>query len=110
MQKAELQPEDGKSPDHVAGEETVIQLTDERYWLFAAVGHATNEFLHVRLFSSRNTGLTEIFLDELREKHDVDDAVFLVDSVDRLKAALHRRGYEFRYERHGQRNSVERVF
>lgn len=110
MQKAELRPEDGKSPDHVAVDETVIQLTDERYWLFAAVDPITNEFLHVRLFPTRNTGITGIFLDELSEKHDVDDAVFLVDSVDWLKAAFHRRSYEFRYERHGQRNSVERVF
>jgi transposase-like protein len=110
VQKAELQPEDGKSPDHVAVDETVIQLTDDRYWLFAAVDPETNEFLHVRLFPTRNTGLTGIFLDELSEKHDVDDAVFLVDSADWLKAALHRRGYEFQYERHGQRNSIERVF
>ena len=110
MQKAELQPADGKSPDHVAVDETVIQLTDERYWLFAAVDPETNEFLHVRLFPTRNTELTEIFLAELSEKHDVDDAVFLVDSADWLKAALDRRCYEFWYERHGKRNSVERVF
>ncbi|MFC6716046.1 IS6 family transposase [Natrialbaceae archaeon GCM10025810] len=97
VQKAELQPEDGKSPDHVAVDETATQLTDDRYWLFAAVDPETK-------------GLTGIFLDELSEKHDVGDAVFLVDSADWLKAALHRRGYEFQYERHGQRNSIERVF
>jgi len=74
VQKAELQPADGKSPDHVAVDETVIKLTDERYWLFAAVDPATNEFLHVRLFPTRNAGLTGIFLAELGEKHDIDDA------------------------------------
>ncbi len=94
----------------MAGDETVIQLTDDRYWLIAAGDPETNEFLHVRLFPTRNTGLTGLFLDERSEKHDVDDAVFLVDSADWLKAALHRRGYEFQYERLGQRNSIERVF
>lgn len=33
VQKAELQPLDGANPDHVAVDETVIQLNDERYWL-----------------------------------------------------------------------------
>lgn len=94
VQKAELQPEGGKSPDHVTLDETVIPFTDERYWLFAAVDPATNEFLHVRLFPTRNTGLTEIFLDELREKQGVLDAVFLVDSTDWLKATLHHRGFQ----------------
>ncbi len=37
VHKADLQPEDGQSPDHVAVDETVIQLNDEKYWLYAAV-------------------------------------------------------------------------
>src|SRR6056297_3620155 len=77
VQKAELQPRSGKSPDHVALDETVIQLTDQRYWLYAAVDPETNEFLHVRLFPTRNTSVTEIFLAELSEKHGVTDVVFL---------------------------------
>ena len=36
--------------------------------------------------------------------------MFLADAAHWLKAALHRGGYEYRYERHGRRNSVERVF
>ena len=87
----------------------MIQLTDERYWLLAAVDPATNEFARVRPLPTRSTGLTGIFLDELREKHDVDDALFLVDAADRLNAALHRLGYEYRHERHGRRNCVERI-
>lgn len=79
VQKAELQPEDGKAPDHVAVDETVIQLTDERYWPYAAVDSDTNEFHHLRLYPTRNTGFTGIFLGELSEKQDVDDAVFLID-------------------------------
>ncbi|WP_222914248.1 IS6 family transposase [Natrinema sp. SYSU A 869] len=110
VQKAELQPTDGKQPDHIALDETVIQLDDQRYWLYAAVDSETNEFLHVKLYSTRTTALTSIFLTELREKHDVDDAVFLVDSAPWLKAALHGHGLRFRYETHGNRNAVERLF
>jgi transposase-like protein len=66
VQKAELQPEGGKSPDHVAVDETVIQVNHERFWLYAAVDPETNEFLHVRLFPSRTTALTKLFLRELQ--------------------------------------------
>ena len=110
VQKADLQPASGKQPDHVALDETVIQLDNQRYWLYAAVDPETNEFLHVRLFPTRNTGLTKRFLRELREKHDVDDAEFLVDSGPWLKAALHDLHLRFRHETHGNRNAVERVF
>jgi len=37
VHKADLQPKDGRSPDHIAVDETVIQLNDEKYWLYAAV-------------------------------------------------------------------------
>ncbi|QKY19722.1 IS6 family transposase [Halolamina sp. CBA1230] len=110
VQKADLQPLDGANPDHVAVDETVIQLNDERFWLYAAVDPATNRFLHVKLSTTRNQAITEIFLAELRDKHLVDDALFLVDSAAWLKAALHRHGLDYRYEKHGNRNSVERVF
>ncbi len=110
MQKAELLPSGGKSPDHVGLNETVIQLTDQRYWLYAAVDPDTNEFLHVRLFPARNSGLMSMFLAELREKHTVDDTVFLVDSAPWLHAPLHRHGLRFRYETHANRNAVGRLF
>jgi len=110
VQKADLQPTNDNQPDHVALDETVIQLDDQRYWLYAAVDPATNEFLHVRLFPTRNAGLTNRFLAELREKHDVENAVFLVDSGPWLHAALHRHGLRFRRETHGNRNAVERLF
>ena len=50
-----------------------------------------------------------MFLTELREKHLVDDAVFPVDSALWPQAALHRHGLDYRYEKHGNRNSVKRV-
>jgi transposase-like protein len=79
VQKADLQPTDGVDPNHVAVDETVIQLNAERYWLYAAVDPNTNRLLHVRLYPTRTQALTEMFLSELREKHLVDNAVFFVD-------------------------------
>ncbi len=91
VQKADLQPRDGANPDHVAVDETVIQLNDDRFWLYAAVDPATNRLLHVKLSPTRNQAITEMFLAELREKHLVDDAVFLVDALQHLQTALQRR-------------------
>jgi len=110
VQKADLQPLDGANPDHVAVDETVIQLNDERYWLHAAVDPATNRLLHVRLFPTRTQALTEMFLSELREKHLVDNAIFLVDGAPWLQAACHRHDLRFQHETYGNRNSVERIF
>jgi transposase-like protein len=46
----------------------------------------------------------------LREKRDVNNAVFLIDGSHSLKDACHRHSLDFRYEKHWNRNSVERVF
>ncbi len=110
VQKADLQPTDGENPNQVAVDETVIRINDEQYWLYAAVDPATNHLLHVRLFSTYTTALTQIFLRELREKHDVEQSLFLVDGASHLQTALDRAGLRFQYERHGNRNSAERVF
>ncbi|QSG16297.1 Transposase (plasmid) [Halapricum desulfuricans] len=110
VHKADLQPESGRSPDHVAVDETVIRLNDERYWLYAAVDPETNELLHTKLEPTTNKVIAHSFFTELREKHNVDDAVFLIDGSLSLKDACSRHGLDFRYERHGNRNSVERVF
>ena len=110
VHKADLQPESGQSPDHVAVDETVIRLNDQNYWLYAAVDPETNELLHTKLEPTTNKVIAHAFFTELREKHDVDDAVFLIDGSLSLKDACQRHGLDFRYERHGNRNSVERVF
>lgn len=68
----------------------MIQLDDQRYWLYAAVDPSTNEFRHVKLGTVQNLGLSEIFIGELREKHDVEDAVSLVDGAQWLQEALRR--------------------
>ncbi len=110
VHKADLQSESGKNPDHVAVDETVIQLNNEQYWLYAAVDPETNELLHTSLGPTTNTVIAQAFLAEIDEKHDVSEAVFLIDGAQSLQAACHRGGYDFRYEKHGNRNAVERVF
>jgi len=110
VHKADLQPENGQNPDHIAVDETVIRLNDEQYWLYAAVNPDTNELLHTKLKPTTNKVIAHSFFTELSEKHDVDDAVFLIDGSHSLKDACSRHGHDFRYAKHGNRNSVERVF
>ncbi len=110
VHKADLQPEAGRCPDHVAVDETVIQLDNEQYWLYAAVDPDTNDLLHTKLEPTRTNVIAHAFFTELQEKHDVEDATFLIDGATPLKDACHRHGLDFRYEKHGNRNSVERIF
>jgi putative transposase len=70
VQKANLQPANDASPDHIALDETVIRINGQQFWLYAAVDPKTNRFLHIRLFT-KTTALTQQFLRELREKYDV---------------------------------------
>jgi len=65
IHKADLQPESGKNPDHVAVDETVIQLNDEQYWLYAAVDPQTNELLHTSLEPTTNTVIAQTLLAEI---------------------------------------------
>ena len=53
VHKADLQPESGRSPNHVAVDETVIQLNDEQYWLYVAVDPKSNDLLHTKLEPTR---------------------------------------------------------
>jgi transposase-like protein len=88
----------------------VIQINDKQFWLYAAVDPTNNHLLHVRLFHSTTTIAVEMFLRESVEKHNIDDSLFLVDGAKHLQTALRRFGLQFRYEKHGNRNSAERVF
>ena len=87
----------------------MIRINNQQYWLSAAADPDTNELLHLRLFAATTTALTEIFLRELWQKHDVADTVFLVDGATHLHAALQRAGLRFQTERHGNRSAVERI-
>jgi len=110
VQKAELQPTEGQSPNQVAVDETVIRINDQQFWLYAAADPETNKLLHLRLFATTTTALTEIFLRELRQKHDVESAVFLVDGAQHLQTALARARLRFQTKRNGNRNAIERIF
>jgi len=110
VQKADLQPASNASPDQIAVDETVIRINGQQFWLYAAVDPTTNEFLHMKLFTTTTTDLTQRFLHELREKHDVENTVFLVDNAHHLATALQRAGLRFQTIRHGNRNAVERIF
>lgn len=109
VHKAELQPQDGQSPDQVAVDETVIRRDDEQYWLSAAVDPESNELLHTALAPTRTNAIANNFFRTLREKHDVDDAVVLIDGAPQLKDASTRQNLDCRSEHHGHRNSAERV-
>ncbi|EMA31503.1 transposase [Haloarcula japonica DSM 6131] len=110
VRKAEPQPESGKSPNQITLDETVIRINDQQFWLYAVTNPQSNDLLHLRLFATTTTTLTEIFLRELRHKHDVETAVFLVDGAQHLQTALQRTGLRFQMCRHGNRNAVERIF
>ena len=110
VQKADVQPSSDAEPNHIAVDETVIQVNDQRHWLYAAVDPTTNEVLQVRLFQTRTTQLTLLFLRELQHTQQVEQATFLIDGATHLASALDRLGLDFRYEKRGNRNSVERIF
>ena len=76
----------------------MIRINDEQYWLYAAVYPETDELLHTTLEPTRTNVLAHSFFCELREKHDVDDAVFLVDGATPLIDACNRHGLRFRYK------------
>jgi transposase-like protein len=48
VHKADLQPESGRSPHHVAVDEMVTRLNNGQYWLYAAVDPETNDLLHTQ--------------------------------------------------------------
>ena len=46
VHKADLQPETRRVPNHVVVDETVIQLNDQKYWLYATVDSDSNDLPH----------------------------------------------------------------
>lgn len=110
VKQADLEPAGGANPDQIALDETVIKVNGERFWLFAAVDPSTDRIRHNRLFPTRTTAITKIFLSESEEKPKIEDARFLVDGASWLQAALYERGLVFRHVTFGDRNPVERIF
>lgn len=78
VQKGGIQPDTGRTPDHVAAGETVIHVDGECVWLSAAVDPARNEFLHLDTSLSKRAGHASV-LPGLRRRHDVEDGTVLAD-------------------------------
>jgi putative transposase len=110
VQKADLQPTGTHASNQVTVDETVIRVGDERHWLYASVDPGTNEFRHIRLYTARNNSTTKQFLQELCEKHSVENSTCLIDEATYLISVLSSLGLRFRMLRHRNRNKVERVF
>jgi putative transposase len=110
VQKDTKQPESDRSPNQIAFDETVIRINTQQYWQYVAVDRQTNGFLHIRLFATTATTLTQIFLHKLREKHDIDTAVFRFYGAQHNQTELHRSGLGFQICRYGNQNAVERFF
>lgn len=74
------------------------RLNDEQYWLYADVDPETNELLYTKIEPTTNKEITHGVFAELCEKHDVNGAVFLIDSSHSLKDACYRHGLGFKYK------------
>jgi transposase-like protein len=59
VQKAELEPRCGCSPDNVALDETVVKTESEQFWLVGAVVSSTNRIIPVGLYTNRNMAMIE---------------------------------------------------
>jgi putative transposase len=94
--KAESQHTDGQNPNHVAIDETVIRINDQQFWLYAAADPETNKLLHPWLFTTTTTPLTEIFLRELRQKHDANPPCFWSMALNTSKLRWPELGYDFK--------------
>ena len=95
-------------PNHIAFDETVIQLNDECRWLYAAVDAKANKIFMYDLSDENNAAralpprtCTEV---------PVTQAMILVDDARHLKATLCRLGLRFQMRRPGNRNAIERNF
>ena len=74
-------------PDRIAVDEKQVQLAEEqKVWLYAAIDIDSKVVLHARLSEHRGRDPAETFLRELKEKHCVEDAEFLVDGMGYLTA------------------------
>jgi transposase-like protein len=88
----------------------VIRLEDERYWLDASVDTGPNKLPYTRIETTTTKVFAHSCLTEISEKHEDSEAVFLVDGSYSLQDACHHHGFDFRYEKHRNRNAVERVY
>jgi len=96
-------------PDRVAVDEKQIQLEEEQIaWLYAAIDVESKVVLHARFLRNRGRDSAETFLDELKGKHRVFDAEFLIDGMGYLTALA--RTELNGYLDYSERNIVEKLF
>nr|WP_306061206.1 DDE-type integrase/transposase/recombinase [Natronococcus sp. AD5] len=76
--------------------------------MYAAIDVESKVVLHVRLSTHRGRDPAETFLTELKEKHRVSDAEFLVDGMGYL-IALARTDLSGHLD-YSERNIVEKLF
>ncbi|SET15693.1 IS6 family transposase [Natrinema hispanicum] len=96
-------------PDRVAVDEKQIQLgNEEKAWLYASINVDSKVVHGARLSKHRGLDPAEQFLEELKEKHRVADAEFLVDGMGYLTAlARTNLSGDLNYT---DRNIVEKLF
>lgn len=73
-------------PTGVAVDETAVKCNGELAWLYAAIDIDLKLILDVAVFDRRGTDPTTAFLQELDERDDLSEAVFLVDGYGYLIA------------------------
>ena len=54
----------------------MIQLNDQKYWLYATVAPDSNNLSHTQPEPMRNDAIADQLLAELRKEHDADDRPF----------------------------------
>jgi len=96
------------SPSRVAVDQTAVKINGEWSWLYAAIDLDTKLILDVALFSRHGTDPAAAFLQKLHEKHDLSEAMFLVDQFG-YRTALNRLGLNGRVN-YTDRNLIEKWF
>lgn len=110
VQKADRQPTEDNNTNHVA-----VDVTGSRP-MISATGRTPPSIPRRTNFSTSSLELYKIgfspkfFFTELREKHDISDAVCPVDGAPWLHEALRRQDLRFQHETHGNRNTIERLY
>jgi putative transposase len=95
-------------PSRVAVDETAVKINGEWSWLYAAIDLDTKAILDAQLFGRHGTDPAAAFLHGLREKHDLSEAVFLVDQFG-YQTAVARLGLNGRVD-YTDRNLIEKWF
>ncbi|UPM45225.1 IS6 family transposase [Halocatena salina] len=95
-------------PSRVAIDETAVKINGEWSWLYAAIDLDTKLILDAQLFGRHGTDPAAAFLHGLREKHDLSEAVFLVDQFG-YRTALARLGLNGQVD-YTDRNLIEKWY